>query len=124
MNGFYKKRMLSFKYAFQGAATLFRETPNAVIHLILAISAILMGFLFSISAAEWLAVTVVIGLVLALEAVNTSIETLADLVSKERNATIKKVKDLAAAGVLLAAMAALAVGVLVFLPKIIALFQP
>ncbi|HBK94801.1 MAG TPA: diacylglycerol kinase, partial [Porphyromonadaceae bacterium] len=65
-----------------------------------------------------------IGLVLALEAVNTSIETLADLVSKERNATIKKVKDLAAAGVLLAAMAALAVGVLVFLPKIIELFQP
>jgi len=61
---------------------------------------------------------------LALEAVNTSIETLADLVSKERNATIKKVKDLAAAGVLLAAMAALAVGVLVFLPKIIELFQP
>ena len=83
-----------------------------------------MGFMFSISTAEWLAVTVVIGLVLALEAVNTSIETLADLVSKERNATIKKVKDLAAAGVLLAAMAALAVGVLVFLPKIIELFQP
>jgi diacylglycerol kinase (ATP) len=80
--------------------------------------------MFSISTAEWLAVTVVIGLVLALEAVNTSIETLADLVSKERNATIKKVKDLAAAGVLLAAMAALAVGVLVFLPKIIELFQP
>ena len=124
MNGSYKKRMLSCKYAFQGVATLFRETPNAVIHLILAISAILMGFLFSISTAEWLAVTVVIGLVLALEAVNTSIETLADLVSKERNATIKKVKDLAAAGVLLAAMAALAVGVLVFLPKIIELFQP
>ena len=116
--------MLSFKYAFQGVATLFRETPNAVIHLILAISAILMGFMFSISTAEWLAVTVVIGLVLALEAVNTSIETLADLVSKERNATIKKVKDLAAAGVLLAAMASLAVGVLVFLPKIIELFQP
>ncbi len=124
MNGSYKKRMLSFKYAFQGVATLFRETPNAVIHLILAIAAILMGFLFSISTAEWLAVTVIIGLVLALEAVNTSIETLADLVSKERNATIKKVKDLAAAGVLLAAMAALAVGVLVFLPKIIELFQP
>ena len=124
MNGSYKKRMLSFKYAFLGVATLFRETPNAVIHLILAISAILMGFMFSISTAEWLAVTVVIGLVLALEAVNTSIETLADLVSKERNATIKKVKDLAAAGVLLAAVAALAVGVLVFLPKIIELFQP
>jgi diacylglycerol kinase len=124
MNGSYKKRMLSFRDACQGVATLFRETPNAVIHLILAISAILMGFMFSISTAEWLAVTVVIGLVLALEAVNTSIETLADLVSKERNATIKKVKDLAAAGVLLAAVAALAVGILVFLPKIIELFQP
>lgn len=122
MNNFCKKRTDSFKYAFQGAATLFHETPNAIIHLIMAILAVLLGFIFSISATEWLAIIIVIGLVLVLEAINTSIESLADLVSKERNESIKKVKDLAAAGVLIASMAALVIGILIFLPKFIELF--
>ena len=118
MNNFWKKRLHSFQYAFSGISTLFRETPNARIHSAMTIAAVLLGFLLSISRTEWLAIIVVIGLVLALEAVNSSIETLADLVSKERNQSIKKLKDLAAAGVLLAAVVALTVGLLVFLPKI------
>ncbi|HHT28723.1 MULTISPECIES: diacylglycerol kinase family protein [Petrimonas] len=123
MNSFCKKRIESFKYAFQGVAALFGGTPNAVVHLILAVAAIAMGLIFSISTAEWLAVTIVIGLVLALEAVNSSIEALANHVSKDRSDAIRRVKDLAAAAVLLAASAALAVGLLIFLPKIIELFQ-
>ena len=122
MSNFFKKRMLSFKYAFQGAATLFRKTPNAIIHIIMAILAVLMGLFFSISTTEWLAIIIVIGLVFASEAINTSIETLSDFVYKERNESIKKVKDIAAAGVLMAAIAAFTVGVVVFLPKIIELF--
>ncbi|MDO5523507.1 MAG: diacylglycerol kinase family protein [Bacteroidia bacterium] len=122
MASYIKKRIASFRYAFQGVATLFRETPNALIHLIMAILAVLLGLFFSISATEWLAVIIVIGLVFALESINTSIEILANVVVRERNESIKKVKDLAAAGVLLASIAALAVGMLVFLPKIIELF--
>ena len=122
MLSFIRKRITSFRYAFQGIATFFRETPNAIVHLIMAILAILFGFIFSISTTEWLAIIIVIGLVLALEAVNTSIEMLADFVCQERNKSIKKVKDVAAAGVLIASIAALAVGILVFLPKIIEIF--
>lgn len=122
MSNFFKKRVLSFKYAFQGVATLFRETPNAIVHIIMAILAVLMGLFFSISTTEWLAIIIVIGLVFASEAINTSIETLSDFVYKERNESIKKVKDIAAAGVLMAAIAAFTVGVVVFLPKIIELF--
>ncbi|MDO5665613.1 MAG: diacylglycerol kinase family protein [Bacteroidia bacterium] len=122
-SSYIKKRIASFRYAFQGVATLFRETPNALIHLIMAVLSVLFGFIFSISATEWLAVIIVIGLVFTSEAINTSIETLADFVSKERNESIKKVKDLAAAGVLLAAIAALVVGIIVFLPKIIDYFH-
>ena len=122
MSNFFKKRVHSFKYAFQGVATLFRETPNAIIHLIMAILAILLGIFFSISTTEWLAIIIVIGLVFAFEAINTSIETLSDFVCKQRNEAIKKVNDLVAAGVLVAAIAALATGILIFLPKIIELF--
>ncbi len=119
MNNFLKKRIRSFKYAFRGIATLFRETPNAKIHLFLAVLAVVSGLFFSISSAEWLAVITVIGLVFALEAVNSAIETLSDVVCKERNPSIKKAKDLAAGGVLLAALSALGVGILIFLPRII-----
>ena len=117
-----KKRIQSFGYAFQGLGTLFRETPNAQIQLIAAIVAVTMGFVLHISSEEWLAVIIVIGLVLALEAINSSLETLADYAcNKEIHPLIRKVKDLAAAGVLLAALAALVVGIVLFLPKIISI---
>jgi diacylglycerol kinase len=117
-----KKRIQSFGYAFQGLGTLFRETPNAQIQLIAAIVAVTMGFVLHISSEEWLAVIIVIGLVLALEAINSSLETLADYAcNKEIHPSIRKVKDLAAAGVLLAALAALVVGIVLFLPKIISI---
>jgi diacylglycerol kinase len=117
-----KKRIQSFGYAFQGLGTLFRETPNAQIQLIAAIVAVMLGFLLHISSEEWLAVIIIIGLVLALEAINSSLETLADYAcNKEIHPLIRKVKDLAAAGVLLAALAALVVGIVLFLPKIISI---
>ena len=97
-----------------------RETPNSPIHTTLAIMAIALGFVFRISATEWIAICIVIGLVFSMEAINTAIETLADYSSnKQIDPRIAKLKDLAAAGVLMAAIAALAVGIIVFLPKII-----
>lgn len=123
MDNYLRRRILSFKYAFRGVRTLFSETPNALIHLILAVLAVIMGFLFNISQTEWMAIIIVIGLVFAMEAINTAVETLSDYAcNKKRHPAIKKVKDLAAAGVLLAAISALIVGIIVFLPKIIALF--
>lgn len=124
MSNYLRRRILSFKYAFRGVQTLFFETPNALIHLILAILAVIMGILFNISQSEWLAIIVVIGLVFAMEAMNTAIETLSDYAcKKEIHPAIKKVKDLAATSVLLAAIAALIVGIIVFLPKIIQMFS-
>jgi len=117
---YFKKRIQSFGHAFRGIYTLFSETPNALIQLIAAIVAVILGLVLHISKEEWLAVIIVIGLVLALEAINSALETLADYAcNREIHPLIKKGKDLAAAGVLIAALAALAVGVVVFLPKII-----
>ena len=119
-----KNRIHSFIYAFEGIKTLFRETPNAVIQLAAAIAAILLGLIFHISTVEWLILILVIGGVVALEAMNSALENLSDYTSKkEIDPTIKKAKDLAAAAVLIMAIAALAVGVIIFLPKIIHLFS-
>jgi len=87
-----------------------------------ALIAIAAGFYFGISPAEWCAVILSIALVLAAELFNTAIETLADYAAQGRlvqNHWIGKTKDLAAAGVLMAAVAALIVGLIVFLPKIL-----
>jgi diacylglycerol kinase len=119
-----KNRIHSFIYAFEGIKTLFRETPNAVIQLAAAIAAILLGLIFHISTVEWLILILVIGGVVALEAMNSALENLSDYTSKkEIDPTIKKAKDISAAAVLIMAIAALAVGVIIFLPKIIHLFS-
>jgi diacylglycerol kinase len=119
-----KNRIHSFIYAFEGIKTLFRETPNAVIQLAAAIAAILLGLIFHISTMEWLILILVIGGVVALEAMNSALENLSDYTSKkEIDPTIKKAKDISAAAVLIMAIAALAVGVIIFLPKIIHLFS-
>jgi diacylglycerol kinase len=121
MPPYLKKRIDSFRYAFQGIATLLREEPNAVVHLLISVIALALGFLLKISAGEWLAVVLCIGLVLSMEAMNTAIENLADFASKEKHPLIKKAKDLAAAAVFTCAAASLVVGIIIFLPKLIAL---
>jgi diacylglycerol kinase len=122
MNRYFHGRIQSFRFAFRGLRTLFRETPNARIELVMALLAVALGFLLHISATEWLAICIVIGMVPACEAMNTAIERLSDYVSQhQKHPIIRKVKDVAAAGVLIAAIAALAVGILIFLPKLVAL---
>ena len=112
------KRLQSFKYAFNGILILITSEHNAWIHCFAAICVIIAGFCFGLSQTEWIAVSIVIGAVLAAEAVNSSIEALADLVSPEYNEAIKRTKDLAAGAVLLMAIAAAIVGCIIFIPKI------
>lgn len=114
-----KKRIESFGYAFNGIRILAGETPNASIHFVVAIVAITLGFLFRISGGEWLALIIAIGSLLSMEAMNTALERLSDYAcNNELHPTIKKVKDLAAAAVLIAAIVLLAVGIIIFLPRI------
>ena len=118
-----KKRIKSFSYAFAGLRVLFREEHNSWIHATAALLAIVMGFLFRISPMEWIAVVIVIGMVFAAEIINSSIERTADFVKAERDDRKRDIKDLGAAAVLVCAIAAAVVGIIIFLPKIIALCQ-
>lgn len=115
-----QKRANSFRYAFQGLADLLRSQPNARIHLAMTIAVIGTGFYFDISRMEWVALVLCIALVFALEAVNTALEYLTDLVSPGFHPLAGKAKDAAAAAVLLAAAGAVVVGLIIFLPKFFA----
>lgn len=113
-----QKRVASLRHALRGMADLFRSQPNARIHLVATVLVTAAGFYFQVSRTEWLALSLCIVLVMGLEAANTALEYLTDLVSPEYHPLAGKAKDAAAAAVLLAALGALVVGGLVFLPKI------
>lgn len=116
-----KKRIKSFAYAFAGLKVLFREEHNSWIHATAAVLAIAMGFIFRISPMEWIAVVIVIGMVFSAEIINSSLERTADFVKAERDDRKRDIKDLGAAAVLVCAMVALITGLIIFVPKIIAL---
>ena len=113
-----KKRIISFGYAFNGLIVLFKEEHNARIHLFACVLVVIVGLTLQISANEWLAISLSVGMVISLEAINSAIETLADVVLLAPHDGIKKVKDLSAAAVLIGAFAALAVGIIIFAPKL------
>lgn len=115
----WRKRLRSFKYAFHGIWLLVRYEHNAWIHCFAAVCVVVTGAVLGLSATEWIVITFAIGLVLAAEAINSSIEALADLVSPGYNEAIKRTKDLAAGAVLILAIVAAVVGLIVFVPKFI-----
>ena len=112
----FKNRILSFKYAFNGIVDLFVNTPNAKIHFIIGAITIGLGFYFNITKGEWISVILCIGLVLAAESLNTSIEYLTDLVTKDYHELAKKTKDAAAGGVLICAITSSIIGLYIFVP--------
>ncbi|MCB0738445.1 MAG: diacylglycerol kinase family protein [Bacteroidetes bacterium] len=118
-NQSYLKRLInSFGYAFNGIGIFFKETRNAKIHALAAVLAILMGWVFHISKFEWLAIIGCIAMVFVAEAFNSAIEYNVDLATQAKDPLAKKAKDVAAAAVLLASIAALIIGLFIFLPRI------
>lgn len=118
-----RKRIKSFAYAFAGLRLVFRHEHNAWIHATAAICVVVAGFVFRISSLEWIAVVICIGMVISAEIINSSLERMADFVQPERDDRIKEIKDLGAAAVLVCAIASTIVGIVIFLPKIIAIIS-
>lgn len=114
----WKKRIQSFSYAFNGFKILFREEHNSWIHMTAAIAVNGLGLWLPFSATEWIVVWLCIGLVFLTELMNTALENLCDHISPEKNETIGKVKDLAAAAVLVAAITSVIVASFILISRI------
>jgi diacylglycerol kinase (ATP) len=113
-----RARWKSFGYAFRGLVYFFRTQHNAWIQLGAAVAVVTLGSWLGLSQGEWLWIAVSIGFVFVAEMFNTAVEMLADKVSPGYDEKIGKVKDVAAAGVLVASLTALAIGSIIFLPKL------
>jgi len=117
-------RIKSLKYALQGLLFMVLHEPNARIHLLATAIVILSGICLHIDRLEWLLIGLCTGFVLSLEAMNTAIERLCDVVQPEWHPAIKKIKDVSAAAVLVASISAAVTGTFIFLPKIIDICLP
>lgn len=119
----WRKRAMAFKYAWQGFKALLRYEHNARIHVVAAVVAVAVGFFLKISAGEWCAVVMCIAMVISAEALNSSLEALADKITTNHDPLIGRAKDLGATAVTLLALASVTVGLIIFLPKILCLFH-
>jgi diacylglycerol kinase (ATP) len=110
-------RLKSFKYAFAGVIDFFRTEHNAWLHLLATIYVVVLAVFLKVSRTEGIALIIVVAFVWVSEMLNTCVEKTMDLISEEYHPKIKVIKDLAAGAVLVAAIAALLTGILVFVPK-------
>jgi len=109
----------SFGYAFSGIAYLLRSQRNARLHAAITLVVIGLGTWLRLTGPQWAVLVLAMGLVWTAETVNTALEDLVDLASPQVDPAAKSIKDLAAAAVLLAAIAAAGVGVLVLGPALV-----
>ncbi len=113
----------SFKYAFIGISYVLKTSRNFKIQLILAVSILMIGFLLQISLSNYVILIATIMSVLILEILNTSIESIVDLVVKKEFSSLAKIsKDTSAGAVFLASINSVIIAVYIFVPKIKLLF--
>lgn len=106
-------------HAIHGVKHVFAHERNARIHLAFAVLAFLLGVLLQVSAAELAAVFFAVVIVFLAEMFNTAIERTLDLIDPEENPRIKLIKDMSAGAVLVAAAAAVLIGVAIFAPYLV-----
>lgn len=115
---FVSGRIKSIGFAVKGAYKLVTTEHSVMVQFSLMILMIIAGFCFHISREEWMLQILAFGLVLAIEGLNTAVEKIADFIHPEFHNRIGFIKDIAAGAVLFAAFSAIAVGALIYVPKI------
>ncbi|ATX70871.1 diacylglycerol kinase family protein [Spiroplasma clarkii] len=108
-----------FGNAARGVITALKEESTLIVYLIVIVLCVGLGIWLKISTIEWSILILTIGVVVGFEFVNTSIENFVDLLSFEYNIKAKKIKDICAAASIINAICSVAIGFLLFLPKLI-----
>ena len=119
---FVKGRIKSTEYSVKGAHKLLTTEHSIMVQFFIGIVVMGAGFYFDISATEWMLQILAVGLVLAVESLNTVAEKIADFIHPEFHERIGFIKDIASGAVFFAAVAAIAIGTIIYYPKIAGLF--
>ena len=114
-----KKFFHSFTYPIKGLKYAYRNEQNLAVDVGISLLVLIAGVIFKLEKTEWLVVILTIGAVISLELINTAIEAVVDMVTEEYHPLAKVAKDTSAAAVFVCAIAAVVVGLIIFLPKVI-----
>ena len=117
---FFLNRIKAIKYAFNGFRILITSEKSIIAQVIIAFIMTIIGFLMNISATEWLFQIFAIGLILVAESLNTAIEKMADFIHPEYHQQIGRIKDISAGAAFIAAIIAVIIGLIIYVPKFIA----
>lgn len=116
-NSFLTGRLKSVGFAVKGALKLITTEHSVMVQSSVGVLAIIAGFYFDIDRYEWMLQILAFGLVLGIESLNTAVEKIADFIHPEFHEKIGFIKDIAAGAVMFAATAAIAVLLLIYVPK-------
>ena len=117
-----KKQLSNFKYCFDGIIYALKNEQSMISHFIIATLTVILGFTLKITKIEWFFVILCIAIVIAVEFLNTSVEAIVDMVMPDRHPLAKIAKDTASAAVLVVAIAAFIIGLIIYIPRIMAFF--
>ena len=116
-NSFFSGRLKSVGFAVKGAFKLITTEHSVMVQSSLAVLMTVAGLYFKIDRYEWMMQILAFGLVLGVESLNTAVEKIADFIHPEYHERIGFIKDIAAGAVMFAALAAIAIGLLIYVPK-------
>lgn len=120
-NSFIGKRLHAFIYAFRGAYLLLKTEASIKTQAFISLLTILAGWYFNISTIEWSFQILAIGMVLGTEGMNTAVEKICDFIHPDHHKRIGFIKDIAAGAVFFVALAAVAIGLIIYIPKVYSL---
>ena len=118
MKAFFSSRAASFGNAFHGWHYVLRTQANAWIHSTIAAAVFILGLWLHLPARDWATLILTTAVVFVAEFLNTAIETVVDLASPDHHPLAKIAKDVGAAAVLVAALAAILIGLLILGPPL------
>lgn len=121
-HGFLRSRWFSFCAALAGVGYVVRHEKNAWIEVTAGFVVLLAGWWFRVSAMEWALLSMAVFGMLALEAMNTAVEAVVDLVSPEFHPLAKRAKDAAAGALVFGMLGSLCIALAVFGPRVWSLF--
>lgn len=118
-NSFFTGRLKSIGFAVRGAIKLITTEHSVMVQSSIAVLMTIAGFYYNITTTEWMFQILVFGLVLSIEGLNTAVEKIADFIHPDYHERIGFIKDIAAGAVFFAALSAIAIGAIIYLPRII-----
>lgn len=117
-----KSIMNIIKFSLNGIKSYYEEGKSFVIFMFGTLMEIILGFIFKVNGLEWILIIVILGIILAVELLNTAIESTCDAITKEYNPYIKIAKDCGSAATFVIFIVGIILNIIIFAPKIVALF--